>query len=317
MSAAEAVTGSIVQGRTQWLANCLVVDVRLPCHPEHAAAHQELAEMVVRILNDSMDLLRWRGRQYYVEPIEARSLPWLCELLDDAGMPSGEFATGQMTMTMLTGFVTTQAWERVGLDLSVGDRVPLPDALLLDARSRMPDVRSRLLLTWTALEVFIRSFCDQEAAARAIDPMFWKWLSSRDDDIDKQPSVPELFDEVLRLITGSSLKRSQPSLWEQLIKLKRVRNAIAHEGLARYRQGRHTIEVDDNEATRLMHAAVQIVDWARGLRGDTAPALGPEGARLWVSIVLNIPPQPQPPGQDAEGEDGLPEPAPHLLPPRA
>ena len=284
----DALTGVLESGRRKLAANCLVMDIEL--NQETDLGKGAIAAEGFAVLSRALDLLRWRGQQYYIQPLDQYVLPWLLEYAGDVGK-SGEQrgVQGEFVMRGLVGFVSKQAWIQVGDDLELGAEPPLPETLLDDALSRMPDVRSKMLTAWIALETFIRQFCDEEARRRRIDATFWNWLTKRDDDIDKQPSVSELLDGVLRFLTGSSMKTSRPDLWEEIQLLKKVRNMIAHEGKARYKTNAGLADVDEDLASHLLSAVRDAFDWCWELRGARMARLGPVGSELFASVTFEGP----------------------------
>jgi hypothetical protein len=103
--------------------------------------------------------------------------------------------------------------------------------LLLDAKAALPHVGTALVLAATALEVFIEELLNRLANATPIPGPLWNWINDR-GEWQKQPSVEEQFDLLLKVLTGHSLKENN-DLWEGFRHLRKARNSFVHEGVAK------------------------------------------------------------------------------------
>ncbi len=103
--------------------------------------------------------------------------------------------------------------------------------LYLDACDSLPHIGSAIVLAETALEVFIAKILDLLAKEKITPIELWNWINKR-EDWDKNPSVGEEFDVVLKALIGYSLKEDK-KLWEIVKNLKEARNKFVHEGIAR------------------------------------------------------------------------------------
>ncbi len=119
-------------------------------------------------------------------------------------------------------------WE-LALTLPVDFTLPIWHKLILDANAQLPDVNTSIVLANAALESFIKLSLDILAKGSSIPAESWKWISSRDDALLKQPSAKEMFDQVLLLLTGRSLRKDQPELWKAFDDLRTARNSMVHQ----------------------------------------------------------------------------------------
>src|SRR5208337_836393 len=102
--------------------------------------------------------------------------------------------------------------------------------LLLDGLDELPEIGPSIILTFTALEVFIAKTLNQLATKDKISLELWTWINKR-PDLTQNPSVEEQYDILLKVLTGYSLKDDE-KLWSTFKNLKTARNAFVHEGVA-------------------------------------------------------------------------------------
>lgn len=107
--------------------------------------------------------------------------------------------------------------------------------LLIDSRGALPHVGTALVLAATALEVFISDLLNKLARDSTIPVEMWDWINDR-GNWQKEPSVEEQYDVLLKLVTGHSLKE-ESNLWEALKNLRNARNSFVHEGVPRIKRG--------------------------------------------------------------------------------
>ena len=128
------------------------------------------------------------------------------------------------------------------------------DSLLLDARYQLPNVGVAVLVAYSALEVMIERVLDQLAEDHVQPLSLWEWINER----DREPTVENRFDVLLKLLTGSSLKDSA-SLWQSFKELKQARNSFVHAGKAVIGKKRMPVSVE--KAGELVNAAKAITDF--------------------------------------------------------
>jgi hypothetical protein len=139
--------------------------------------------------------------------------------------------------------------------------------LLLDALGALPHIGSAVVLAATAHEVFIAEVLNQLAAMSDLPGDLWEWITDR-GNFQKEPSVEEQFDTLLRVFTGHGLKES-PDLWKAFKDLRSARNTFAHTGVAKI--GKSVLSV--NDAARLLQHAEEI----------------PRQVRSWIPTTLRWP----------------------------
>jgi len=149
-----------------------------------------------------------------------------------------------------------QVWE--DMHRLAPEYAPMPwESILLDAGVELPQVGPAIVLTQTALEVFISHHLDRLAEHKQVSPSLWSWVTDRGNH-DRDPSVSEKFDILLRELTGHSLK-DESALWKAFQNLKSARNAFVHEGTARIGEQ----EIREDVAAKLIQDANRIISKVR------------------------------------------------------
>lgn len=208
-------------------------------------------------VNSFLIKLRHVGRAPHVRPVSLIDTSWRLQYLndDETDLPNEEgFYRGRGSIHWSLTFValTKSVWEDV-FQLPP-DYQPTPwDELLLDAVGELPNIGAGIVLAATALEVFIARTLDQLAQRSKLSPDIWKWLNGRKDR-DRNPSVDEQFDSLLKILSGHSLKE-ELQLWELFANLKSARNSFVHEGAAKVGGS----PIDDSKARQLILAAGDVI----------------------------------------------------------
>ena len=139
---------------------------------------------------------------------------------------------------------------------------PAPwESVLLDAEALLPEIGPSIAAVYSALEVFIVWVLDQLAARGGLPADLWEWINDRAGHYEKEPSVAERFDVLLRVLTGRSLKE-EVGLWQSFRNVQNARHTFIHEGVPLSGPGRPLTEA---EAYALVGQAKAIVDWVEGL----------------------------------------------------
>jgi hypothetical protein len=122
---------------------------------------------------------------------------------------------------------------------------------------------------------------------------FWHWISVRGKDLDRQPTVEEKLDIVLKTLGGSSLK-ANARLWQDYQRLRWSRNAFVHEGRLEYDRQPLTRE----NADRLLRAAVEVLDFIEGQlpEDQRRPQTVDSGTRT-MGLQQRLTREPPPPAQ--------------------
>jgi hypothetical protein len=152
---------------------------------------------------------------------------------------------------MRAGPVLTAAdWGNVG-------KVPIHlwNVLLLEAKAFAPSDTTGIILAYTALEVFIAWALEQHVASGAMDRSLFKWITDRGNYL-KDPALPEQLDQLLRAVSGRTLK-GEKALWERFQLLRKARNDLVHTGEARI-NGK---PLEPRQAGWLVQIAADVIDW--------------------------------------------------------
>ena len=131
-------------------------------------------------------------------------------------------------------------WDLI-FTLPEGFEPPAWQAILIDARGALPHVGTALVLAATALEIFIAELLNELVKKTQVPAELWDWINDR-GNWQKEPSVEEQYDVLLKIVTGHSLK-DEGALWEGLKNLRSARNSFVHEGVAQL--GRKRLSAND------------------------------------------------------------------------
>lgn len=213
--------------------------------------------MMESAVNSFLIKLRHVGRAPHVRPVRLSNTSWRLQYLndDESELPAQEgFHRGRGGIRWSLTFIalTKPIWEDV-FQLPADYRPTPWDELLLDAFGELPNIGAGIVLAATALEIFIARTLDQLAARSKLSPDIWKWLNVRKDR-DRNPSVEEQFDSLLKILASHSLKE-EPRLWELFTNLKTARNSFVHEGVAKVGGS----PIDDSKAKQLILAAGDVI----------------------------------------------------------
>lgn len=215
------------------------------------------------LANSIVTRIRLLTRGSQVKTLSPEKTFWRLDYLnDDEGkLPySPEFARRRLGAfgTWRVTALTSTIWNKVQA-LPADFKAPTWDNLLLDAEALLPDVGASIVLAYAALETFIAWALDQLASLARMPPDLWKWINARDRR-DKEPSVTEQFDQLLRIFTNKSLK-GENELWEAYRNLREARHSFVHEGKCVVGGE----EITPQRATMLLQGAKAIIDWVERL----------------------------------------------------
>jgi len=221
-------------------------------------------EVAFEVANSVLTRLRTLGRSFEIVPVTPESTVWLKTFLNDDGTelevdPTKYRRRGGGSFIAKLHAVPENMWRAV--DTLSFDHQPKPwEDLLLDAAEILPRIGPSIVLMSAAIETRIDTALDILAETAGWNEEFWKWFRKRNKDFWKEPSVNEQLSVVLRGLTGRSLK-DEPRLWEGHVKIRKARNAFAHEGVAAIGDE----PVDLEKARELRRLAEEIVDWIESL----------------------------------------------------
>lgn len=183
-------------------------------------------------LHSFLSRLKYVAKAPQVRPLEFPSCPWDLRYLQDDGSQLEETAglvrgrgVGQFGITSIA--CDPKLWDLV-FSLPHDFEPPAWHTLLVDARGALPHVGTAVVLAATALEVFVAEVLTSLAKDSVVPPNLWAWINDR-GNWQKEPSVEEQFDVLLKVLAGHSLKEDN-ALWETLKSLRNARNSFVHDG---------------------------------------------------------------------------------------
>lgn len=227
--------------------------VESECDPPFGLIDRALKSLLLR--------LRVVGHSHLKTQFNFPNCEWRLNYLNDDGteLPStgGRLVGGRGTMriSFTWAAVNTDIWNDFNA-LSFDYEPPPWVLLLLDARAALPEVGPAIVLAQTALEVFVAHILNELAKRSDLPEDLWAFLNDRERR--KDPSIGEQFDELLRILLGTSLKEDN-LLWEGFSNLRDARNEFVHRGDARI----GGTPVDGGKALELVDKAEAIVTFVR------------------------------------------------------
>jgi hypothetical protein len=230
--------------------------VATECDPSYAMIRQVLDSYTVRLRHVT------HGAQ--ILPVPFPMSNWRLDYLNDDESElqrQDGFVRGRWARQRSFSFIalTENIWKTVhSLPLDYAQQPWEP--LLLDALIQGTAPGNAVVLSHTALEVFVAHVLDQLAGARARPQELWDWVTHR-SNYQKEPSVEEQFDSLLHALSGHSLKEDL-ELWESFKILKRARNSFVHEGIIRL--GKSSVAENERLALQAAGSAGRIITKVRG-----------------------------------------------------
>jgi hypothetical protein len=216
-------------------------------------------EVINKALNHFLIHLRYLTRAPQIHPIYLPSCRWMINYVNDDGselpMENGKFRVrGSFRYELKYVGLNLEIWNDVFTiqsDIASQNWVNL----LLDGLDEFPEIGPSIVLTFTALEVFIAKILNQLATKEKISPEFWEWINKR-PDWTQEPSIEEQYDILLKILTGHTLKEDK-KLWDAFQNLKTARNTFVHEGVARISRTSQK-PLKDHEVLKLISTANEI-----------------------------------------------------------
>jgi hypothetical protein len=220
--------------------------------------------LIKNTINSFLIRLRSITNSFQVSTIDFPRVTWEIKYLDDdgnelekderfirfRGVHEGHFSWTAMNL---------EIWERIH-GLPPDYLIPQWQDLILEAYSAFPKIGPAVVLAFTALEVFIGQILDRLVEHSKIAPDLWKWINDRKNDPAKWPDTEEQYGELLRILTGKSLKENK-ILWEGFKSLRKARNSFAHEGVAISLQDKKPLL--EEEGKQLVDTAWKIILFVR------------------------------------------------------
>jgi hypothetical protein len=254
----------LLDGSETVQADALQVDFIREVFERRRGTDDPPVELGFRVANDLLARLRTLGRAGQVKPVSPTSIVWRLAYLND---DESELEPTE-TLHRARGGVSWQ-WKMFGLhsDLWEAARV-LPadfkpsawDTLLLDALDLLPEIGPPIVLSFAAIETRIESALDDLAPQAGLSDELWGWITTREDDYRKEPSITEKVDALLHAVSGHSLKEDT-RLWQAFQNLRKARNTFVHEGRAMI--GNEA--VTPQRVSELVALSGDIIEWIEGL----------------------------------------------------
>lgn len=192
-------------------------------------------KLIKRTLRSFLERLKYAVKAPQVKIINFPDCPWKLSYTNDDGSELEKRegllrGRGSLEFPFLYIGCDSQLWDLI-FSLPNDFEAPAWHTLLIDSRGVLPHIGTALVLAATALEVFIADLLDRLAKETAIPRPLWNWINNR-GNWQKEPSVEEQFDILLKVLSGHSLKEDN-DLWEGLKNLRSARNSFVHEGVAK------------------------------------------------------------------------------------
>lgn len=218
-------------------------------------------EFIKKTINFFLIKVRFITKAAGVKPIDFPNVNWrITYLSDDETELSPEEGLVRARLSRSLQFswivINNNVWENLH-SLPPDYNPPSWELLLLDAKNLLPEIGPSIVLAFTALEVFISIILDLLAYKSPIPQNLWKWINKRKGFL-QNPTSDEQFDNLLKILTGISLKDDN-ELWKALINLRKARNSFVHEGIAKI--GNSILDRED--AKRLVGSASEIINFIK------------------------------------------------------
>lgn len=234
VSKSEKVDGAYtltVDGKGSYSADLLVINFHKETFSREAQSeHTPSLELIEDISSDFLNRLRHVVKASQIKPISRSKNDIKIEYLNDdyTALPDTKGLVKRWgTKNIKLEFValTQGVWNDV-CKVPPFEELPIWKTLLFDAEAILPEVGPSVILTFTALEVFIAKTLNQMASFRDIDDQLWSWLNERQG---KNPTITEQYDSLAKQLIGCSLKEEN-ELWKAFDNLRKARNSFAHRG---------------------------------------------------------------------------------------
>ena len=191
-------------------------------------------DLVETVANNFLARLRYVTNASRVKLIKLSNLNWSSTYLTDNESQlrnDKRYIRGRGMRKYEFSYIVLnkQIWDNIH-SIQPDYALPVWKTLLLDAGSILPEIGPAIILTFTALEVFISKTLDDIVATKRFDNDFWEWVNNRGFFL-KNPTIEEKYDFLSRHLIGKSIKDNK-ELWESFKHLQKARNSFAHTGVA-------------------------------------------------------------------------------------
>jgi hypothetical protein len=209
-------------------------------------------EVIREMVDDVVLRLRYVCGAAHIHTTDLDHQPFQIRYLndDETELPEDGLmrVVGRRSLKVQYACVTPEMWSDAFTSGAVG---PPWEMLLLDAREHSRDVGVALILAFTALEVLINHALAVLATMDGTKAALLKWMSG---DYANEPNISDKFSAVFGIFSGGASLKSNATLWQRFVSLRKARNKYVHEG---------RLIVDQAEASALVAATREIIDWVR------------------------------------------------------
>lgn len=220
-----------------------------------------LPALINEVMQDFLIKAKFVLKGENISSVELEDTSWNLTYLndDETELEKKEgFVRGRFGRSFKMSYMTlnNEIWENIHSidDINI---IPPWDELLLDAGKMLPSVGPSVVLSATALEVFISNILNKLSNNGKIPEILWSWINDRGHFI-KEPSKAEEYDVLLKVLLGISLKENN-ALWEAFSNIKNARNSFVHEGVAKVG---NTI-VNDKTAREYIYKCREIIEFIK------------------------------------------------------
>lgn len=226
----------LINGKPTVQADVLTITFRKESFARQSQSPIDPPELLIqRVLRSFLERLKYVAKAPQVKVIDFPGCPWQLKYLNDDGSELQKvegLVRGRGTLKFGFSYICCDPalWDLL-FSLPDDFAVPAWHTLLVDSRGVLPHVGTAIVLAATALEVFIAELLDRLVKQATVPEPLWAWINDR-GNWQKEPSVEEQFDALLKILSGHSLKEDN-ALWEGLKNLRSARNSFVHEGVSK------------------------------------------------------------------------------------
>lgn len=258
-SASNAIT---INDKSSYQADLLVIDFqKVEFNRTTEIEFDPPIELIEVVTNDFLNRLRHVIKASQIKSINSAKTNIRIDYLNDDSSPL-EKKEGLLRGRFRKGFkieivtITKEVWDDIH-SIPLFQELPIWQSLLLDAESILPEIGPSIVLTFTALEVFISKILDKIAEFKKTDKELWTWLNDRGFYL-KNPSIEEQYNFLSKHLLGASIKDDE-KLWVAFKNLQTARNSFAHSGIAKI--GNEKLDVV--KTRDLIVNAIKIINYIR------------------------------------------------------
>ena len=216
-----------------------------------------------RAIDSLLTRLKYASRAPQIQPITLPGTAWRLNYFNDDGTELEQqdgYLRGHGALALTFSWIACDPdlWDIVH-SLPPDFVAPEWRTILTDAKGALPHVGTAIVLTATALEVFISRILDALQPGSDLPAKTWSWINDRSNR-QNNPTIEEQYSDLLEMLCGHSLK-SNADLWQSFKNLKTARNTFVHEGTAKIGGVAVTLDQASNFILLADKIISQIRDW--------------------------------------------------------